>query len=423
MIPIYIGMYLFIALGLSILTDGPFSDILEKFGQRWNLPKQIVAATWMAMASSGPELFTSVVDTFYFKNMIGIGTIVGSAIFNILIIIAAAAAFAQGPLKIDPKPIIRDVCWYVFVTVVLILTNLTGKNTVWNMWALFSTYIYYIFYLMHDTRLTQQRNESANMNRLQSRRSWKTIITVLRAKKRLCSPKKERESQEQLAATDEVAITIEEEQRDSTGINSPRKTKSSVEVSETTPPCHTRCGGMIKSCCGNLLFESWNKLFQYTIPTSDRYLKLGFAMCVFWIIVFTYILVECCNQFASAMGIPPILTGLLLLAPTTSLPDAMASIVMAREGEGDSAIVNAISSNIFDIAVGHGLPHFLNCFGGDHDYIIDQAGIRGYIALGISLLVFGLSLYLRNWTLDNCTAIILTLTYFVYVAVEVVYQR
>ena len=395
MIALYILAYLFVALGLSILTDGPFSEILEGFGRRYNLPKVIVAATWMAMASSGPELFTSVVDTFYFKNMIGIGTIIGSAIFNILIIIAAAAAFADGPLKIDYRPIVRDVSWYVLVTVVLLLTNLTGKNTVWNMWALFSTYIYYILYLLYDTRKNQQQQRQLqpqsdldNPNTLQSRRSWRTIITVLRAKKKLMSPKKD------------VKIDI------------------TTEVEETQTK-QTRCGGLIQKVCGCFLFETWNTLFKYTIPTSESYMVAGFMMCVFWIIVFTCILVECCNQFAGILGIPPILTGLLLLAPTTSLPDAMASIVMAKQGEGDSAIVNAISSNIFDIAVGHGLPHFILGFSGEHVYKIDPEGVRGYIALAISLVVFFMSLYLRNWTLDNYTAVILTLTYLVYVGVEI----
>lgn len=55
----------------------------------------------MAAGSSAPELFTSVADTFGPQNAIGIGTIVGSAMFNILVIVALSAALAGQRLKVS----------------------------------------------------------------------------------------------------------------------------------------------------------------------------------------------------------------------------------------------------------------------------------------------------------------------------------
>ena len=90
---------------VTSLYVGP-TLLLEKLGTRFRLPKNIVAATFMAMASSGPELFSSVVDTFYFKNHIGIGTIIGSAIFNILIIVAMSGFFAKKTLVLNYRNIL-----------------------------------------------------------------------------------------------------------------------------------------------------------------------------------------------------------------------------------------------------------------------------------------------------------------------------
>lgn len=42
-----------------------------------------------------------------------------------------------------------------------------------------------------------------------------------------------------------------------------------------------------------------------------------------------------------------------------SVPDALASIVVAREGYGGMAVSNAIGSNIFDIDLGIGLPFLI----------------------------------------------------------------
>ena len=48
--------------------------------------------------------------------------------------------------------------------------------------------------------------------------------------------------------------------------------------------------------------------------------------------------------------------GTLVLAAGTSVPDALASVSVARAGQGDMAVANAVGSNIFDIWLGLGLP-------------------------------------------------------------------
>lgn len=48
--------------------------------------------------------------------------------------------------------------------------------------------------------------------------------------------------------------------------------------------------------------------------------------------------------------------GLVVIAIGTSVPDALSSIIVAREGFGDMAVSNAIGSNVFDINLGLGLP-------------------------------------------------------------------
>lgn len=50
----------------------------------------------MASGGSAPELATSFVGTHLAKNGVGFGTIVGSAIFNVLAVLSACAVFAPG---------------------------------------------------------------------------------------------------------------------------------------------------------------------------------------------------------------------------------------------------------------------------------------------------------------------------------------
>lgn len=55
----------------------------------------MAGATVMAAASSSPELFINVIGTFVTEGDLGVGTIVGSAVFNILAVPACCAIFAN----------------------------------------------------------------------------------------------------------------------------------------------------------------------------------------------------------------------------------------------------------------------------------------------------------------------------------------
>merc|ERR1719272_2047699 len=48
-----------------------------------------------------------------------------------------------------------------------------------------------------------------------------------------------------------------------------------------------------------------------------------------------------------------------VLSAGTSVPDAIGSLLVARDGQGDMAVSNAIGSNLFDILLGLGLPWML----------------------------------------------------------------
>lgn len=58
----------------------------------------VAGATFMAAATSAPELFVNVIGTFITEGDIGVGTIVGSAVFNILAV-AACCGIGAGMVR------------------------------------------------------------------------------------------------------------------------------------------------------------------------------------------------------------------------------------------------------------------------------------------------------------------------------------
>ncbi len=80
--------------GLAIVCDEFFQPSLEAISEALSLSPDVAGATFLAAGSSAPELFTSLADAFGSASSIGMGTIVGSAMFNILVIVALSAAVA-----------------------------------------------------------------------------------------------------------------------------------------------------------------------------------------------------------------------------------------------------------------------------------------------------------------------------------------
>ena len=59
----------------------------------------------MAAGGSAPEFFTSLMGVFVANNDVGFGTIVGSAVFNVLFVIGLCAVFAKQTLDLTWWPL------------------------------------------------------------------------------------------------------------------------------------------------------------------------------------------------------------------------------------------------------------------------------------------------------------------------------
>ena len=78
----------------------------------------------MAAGGSAPELFTSFIGTFN-ESAVGFGTIVGSAVFNVLFVIGTCAVASKDPLHLTWWPLARDCSYYSLSLLVVAL--LFGK--------------------------------------------------------------------------------------------------------------------------------------------------------------------------------------------------------------------------------------------------------------------------------------------------------
>ncbi len=138
---------------LSFVSDRYFVSALEKIAEKLKLSSEVVGATFMAIGSSAPELFTSIFTVFsifwsWGENAnIGSGTIVGSAVFNILIIIGISLMVSKKNQKLQRQPIMRDLSFYVLTIGLLVLSFRDGHVSFLESWlfvVLYGGYIYVV---------------------------------------------------------------------------------------------------------------------------------------------------------------------------------------------------------------------------------------------------------------------------------------
>ena len=94
-------------------------------------------------------------------------------------------------------------------------------------------------------------------------------------------------------------------------------------------------------------------------PRWDKWYLVSFVMSIAWIGLISWYMVEWCVAIGCILKIPLSVMGVTVLAAGTSIPDALSSIVVAKQGQGNMAVANAIGSNVFDIWLGLGLPWWI----------------------------------------------------------------
>lgn len=91
-----------------------------------NMKKDVVGSTFMAMTTSSPELVVTCVGTFITEGDIGVGTVVGSAVFNILAVPAICAFFTKKTVQLESRSLRRDCIFYgcsIFALIAVIYDN------------------------------------------------------------------------------------------------------------------------------------------------------------------------------------------------------------------------------------------------------------------------------------------------------------
>ncbi|KAL6106696.1 slc24a1 [Pungitius sinensis] len=146
-------LYMFIS--LAIVCDEFFVPALGVITDKLAISDDVAGATFMAAGGSAPELFTSLIGVFIAHSNVGIGTIVGSAVFNILFVIGMCALFSREVLHLTWWPLFRDVSFYIIGLILLIIFFLDNVIMWWESTMLVACYTLYVIFMKFNVQLEE----------------------------------------------------------------------------------------------------------------------------------------------------------------------------------------------------------------------------------------------------------------------------
>lgn len=449
---IFVMLYMFGL--LAQVCDDYFVLSLYHICSRLKLDKDVAGATFMAVGSSAPTLFIAIVSIFFTESGgdVGLGTVVGSTIFNTLFIIGICCLATQVPLKLKHWPLIRDSFVYTLGTVSLVIT-VRDREVHWYEAIVFVfIYLFYILIMYFNKplsgyfmRLIEERwgmcgeidtsDDDTEAYALDT--EDQTLASLLSQDNKPCQVDKT----VQTKTVNSQGNTLDSLDNSKDGYEGLLERKQTDKQIQTTlhdisnsydeqlaqfehkqkspfsiPP------GFIPKIAWLLGFPVMS-LFYLTIPPCckrrwSEWFLVTFAMSVMWMGSLSYVLVWMVCIIGDTFDIPDCVMGMTFLAAGSSIPDVMASVIVARQGMADMAVSNAIGSNVFDL-VCLGVPWLLKTLVLEKGTVvqIQSQSIMISALLLIGSIVFTvIAIHLNNWKLSPRLGFIFLLVYIVFIS-------
>lgn len=164
-------MYLLLLIGFVLLIKGAdlFVDGSSSIAGILKVPSVIIGLTIVAMGTSAPEAAVSINSGLAGNSDISLGNIVGSNIFNLLIVIGACAVIF--PAKSDEDILKRDLWWNIGVSVLLFTLILDGSISRVEGLILLAVFIFYLGLMVRSA--LKNRMESTPMDVMPL---WKSLL-------------------------------------------------------------------------------------------------------------------------------------------------------------------------------------------------------------------------------------------------------
>ncbi|CAH8508219.1 unnamed protein product [Schistosoma mattheei] len=467
-IHLVVSIYMFI--GLALLCDDYFIPCLERICEVLHLQPDVAGATFMAAGSSAPELATTLVGVFIAKDDIGLGAVVGSADFNIMLVVSVSALFAKQVIYLNWWPLVRDSAVYLLSIILLALVIYDELVYWYESGILIIVYGLYVLLMYYNPRIDafwriwcrehptfcpraihsdqgipdQIQQHSGAFGHFDIDNKSLLPNPICHEPSNIKTGYKRFEGDEDNFSSEKPDYTTEKFEIIGSGLVDQQSHRDTNTTKLDDVETQVRSGDSIESwfdtcfaplklpgregvrgkiryafcaflwplrCALCLTVPDVRKTRWRQIPASHW---LSFLMCCFWIGIFTVIMMWMITVIGVTLHIPDTVMGLTFIAAGSSVPDAIASVIVVREGEGDMAVSNAVGSNVFDILICMGLPWLIKSIISQAPIVIYSRGLLySTLTLFTTVIYLLVATHINRWRLTKIYGYALLIGYII----------
>lgn len=166
-------MYLLLLVGFVFLIKGAdlFVDGSSSIAGILKVPSVIIGLTIVAMGTSAPEAAVSINAGLAGNSDISLGNIVGSNIFNLLIVIGVCAVIF--PAASNEEILKRDLWWNIGVSILLFVLILDGSISRVDGLIFLAAFLFYLGLMVRSAMKNRMEETPMNLMPL-----WKSLLFV-----------------------------------------------------------------------------------------------------------------------------------------------------------------------------------------------------------------------------------------------------
>lgn len=173
---------LFILVGIVLVLWGAdrLTDGAVAVAEKMKMPQIVIGLTIVAMGTSMPEFCVSLVSALKGTTDLAVGNIVGSNIFNTLLIVGVSAWVA--PMTILKSTVRKDIPFALFASVILLIMCLDGNISRLDAGILFVLFLVFMYVTLKGAK-TKDDDPTAKTEPIEDNKktmaTWLSIVWII----------------------------------------------------------------------------------------------------------------------------------------------------------------------------------------------------------------------------------------------------
>ncbi|XP_076668925.1 sodium/potassium/calcium exchanger 4 [Andrena cerasifolii] len=365
----FLGFYCFVL--TAMVCHSYLLPALDRICVGMNISTDVAGATFLAMASSFPEMFVNVIGTFLTESDLGVGTVVGSAVFDTFATPACGALTALHAIPLEWRILSRDCIMYVISVGVLVIIMWDGLIIWYEATVLLVLFVIYLVLLFCGKKFMHCCGKAPKILSSGGRSTGSTakLSNTDENSSVEGSYKPQYSCANTAAASKDISSVADGPKGEQSGRNDPEDLRNSEKSEEHEQPENPFSWPAKRTKAGKFWFIlTWPLKFLLFITIPDirnerlkKWYPLTFIMCVIWIAISSYLVSWMMTVVGDTIGIPDSIMGITFLAAGGNVPELASIVILARQGDGNMAMSNTLGANILDILLCLGLPWIIKC--------------------------------------------------------------